>query len=123
MKPLREDTVKTCQRLWLPPSEIFAEKGYRKATIMEICTRAGANVAAVNYHFRDKETLYREAWLQSLKESLQAHPPDGGVSEDASPEERLYGQIRALLERISDENNREFLIVQQEMSTDRTAHG
>ena len=28
---------------------IFAEKGYRDATVAEICEAAGANVAAINY--------------------------------------------------------------------------
>jgi AcrR family transcriptional regulator len=60
----------------------FAEKGYRDATIAEICQRAGANIAAVNYYFRDKETLYVEAWRLAFKRSLEAHPPDGGVPPD-----------------------------------------
>ncbi|MBW2127416.1 MAG: helix-turn-helix transcriptional regulator [Deltaproteobacteria bacterium] len=34
--------------------EVFAEKGYRAATIADICGRAKANVAAVNYYFGDK---------------------------------------------------------------------
>ncbi len=40
--------------------ELFAEKGYEAVTVRQICTRAGANVAAVNYHFGDKESLYKE---------------------------------------------------------------
>jgi len=97
--------------------EVFAEKGYRDATIAEICAKAEANIAAVNYHFRDKESLYREAWRQSLMESLKAHPPDGGVSPDAAPEDRLRGQINALLERVSDKDNKELSIMQKEMAS------
>ena len=41
--------------------KVFAERGYRDATVREICKKAGAaNINAVNYYFGSKETLYRE---------------------------------------------------------------
>jgi len=38
-------------------SPVFAEKGHREATLVEICERANANIAAAKYYFRDKATL------------------------------------------------------------------
>ncbi len=116
MKVQRKDAVRTRTSLLAAASQVFSKKGFRDATIAEICEQAGANFAAVNYHFRDKETLYREAWRHSFSESLKTHPPDGGLSEDARPEERLRGQVNALLHRIADENNMEFLIVHRELA-------
>ena len=116
MKIQRKGAAKTPKSLLAAASEVFAEKGYRDATIAEICERASANVAAVNYHFGDKETLYKEAWRHSFSESVKAHPPDGGVSDSAPPEECLRGRVTALLHRIADENNKEFLFVQKELA-------
>ncbi len=116
MKIRKKGALKTPKSLLSAASTVFAEKGYRDATIAEICERAQANIAAVNYHFGDKETLYKEAWRYSFSESIKAHPPDGGVSDSAPSEERLRGQVSALLRRIADEDNKEFLFVQKELA-------
>jgi len=116
MKIPREGTAKTRRNLLTAAGEIFGEKGYREATIAEICARAGTNIAAVNYHFGSKQTLYSEAWRHAFSESIKAYPPSGGVSDDAPLEERLRGQVTAILRRIADENNREFWFTQREMA-------
>lgn len=48
----------TKQRLINSAGEMFAEKGYEAASVRDICQRAEANLAAVNYHFGDKRQLY-----------------------------------------------------------------
>jgi TetR/AcrR family transcriptional regulator, regulator of cefoperazone and chloramphenicol sensitivity len=116
MKVLRQDTARTRQSLLAAASEVFADKGYRDATIAEISGRAGTNTAAVNYHFGGKESLYREAWRKSLHDSLIAHPPDGGVDGNAPAQERLKGEVISLLGRITDNGNREFSIAHQELA-------
>jgi len=107
---------KTRQRLLEAACEVFAGKGYSDATIAEISERAGANIAAVNYYFHDKETLYVEAWRLAFQRSLEAHPPEGGIASDASPEERLRGRILALMRRIVDPESQEFDIVLKELA-------
>ena len=104
----------TQARLLDAASDVFAEKGFRNATIADICKRAGTNVAAVNYYFRSKEKLYVEAWRMGFHRSLEAHPPDGGVPVEASPEQRLEGRIRSIIQRITDPKTHEFEIIQKE---------
>jgi len=116
MKVLRKDAEQTRQSLLSAGSAVFSDKGYRDTTIAEICERAKANIAAVNYHFGDKETLYRESWRYAYLKSIEAHPPDGGVSNDAPPEERLRGQVMALLRRMADQDNKEFVILLKELA-------
>jgi len=57
-EPVRQDGLATRQQLLEAAGEVFAEQGYARATSKEICARAKANAAAVNYHFGSKEGLY-----------------------------------------------------------------
>jgi AcrR family transcriptional regulator len=99
----RKDGRETRDRVLRAAREVFAEKGLRDATVAEICARAGANLAAVNYHFRDKDSLYVEAWRHAFAEADALYPADGGVPVDAPPAQRLRGHITSLLRRMTDD--------------------
>jgi AcrR family transcriptional regulator len=82
--------------------EVFAEAGFREATVREICRRAGANIAAINYHFGDKGTLYLEVLRYAHGKALEKYPPLLGLPEDAPAEKKLRAFIQSLLLRIFD---------------------
>ncbi|QEM67431.1 DUF1956 domain-containing protein [Geobacter sp. FeAm09] len=112
----KKDSVTTRERLLDAATAVFTEVGYRGATVAEICKRGGANISAVNYYFGSKKALYREAWLHAFGEAMKAHPPDGGVTAAAPAEERLRGQVAAIMARIADGNCRDFAIAQMELT-------
>ena len=90
----------TRTRLLDAAGQVFAEHGFRSATVRDICHRADANVAAVNYHFGDKETLYREVLEGVVREALDRYPPDLGAAADASAEEKLFAFVHSFLLRV-----------------------
>ena len=112
----RKGTDSTRQRLLAAACQVFSEKALPDATIAEICERAKANIASVNYHFHDKESLYVEAWRHSFAESIATHPPEGGVPDNAPAADRLRGRILALLQRIADVASAEVAIMHRELA-------
>lgn len=93
----------TRDRLIQAAAEVFVEHGYRHATVRDICTRAGANIAAVNYHFRDKEGLYHAVLEWSARQSLSKFQSRAAELAVGTPEERLALFIRTMVERMMPE--------------------
>ncbi|BBD07293.1 TetR/AcrR family transcriptional regulator [Desulfovibrio ferrophilus] len=92
--------IGTKDRIQMAASDVFAEYGFEKATVREICARADANVAAVNYHFRDKKDLFLLV-LRSWKMSAQErYPLDMGLPDDASDDQKVNAFYKAMLRRI-----------------------
>jgi len=116
MRRERIDGKDTRQRLLAAAVELFAEKGYWEASNAEICERAGTNSASLNYHFGSKENMYVEAWKYAFSKSLEAHPPEGGVSADAPASERLAGRIRAFIAQVADPDTRDMDFAHKEMA-------
>ncbi len=54
-------------RLLEAAEELFAEKGWAGASMRELTARAGANLAAVGYHFGGKQELFREVVLRRIR--------------------------------------------------------
>ena len=61
-----EHGAATRERLLDAAEELFAARGFAGTSVRDITARAECNVAAVNYHFGGKATLYREVFRRRL---------------------------------------------------------
>jgi TetR/AcrR family transcriptional regulator, regulator of cefoperazone and chloramphenicol sensitivity len=103
-------------RLLNSAAAVFAERGYQDATVRQICERAGANVALVNYYFGDKLELYTEV----LRFSLQPCPGGGRFElppATVQPAMALRLMVGVMIERAfetSDQANLRFRLMLNE---------
>jgi len=91
-------TDDTRTRLLEAAGEVFAEKGFRAATVRDICNRADANLAAVNYHFGDKLNLYVEV----VRHAGGGHEPPPAFPPGTPPEVKLREYVHQTLSRLLD---------------------
>ena len=101
---------------------MFAEHGFRAATIREICGRAGVNIAAVNYHFRDKEGLYESVLKYAHRHALETYPPQPPAGEAGSARGAAAG-VYSFVSQTHSRSGAAGLARQAHGPRDRRAHG
>lgn len=113
-----DEHLSTKERLIEAAGPVFAEKGYRDATVAEICEAAGANIAAVNYHFGDKESLYDAVWHHAFNITSATYPIDGSLPENPVLADYIYTYANAILHRIFSDDSAGLFpkLLHQEMS-------
>lgn len=101
--PILEPTAQVEKRdaLLDAACDIIASVGFKAATVRDICNRARANIAAVNYHFGDKESLYVEVLRHASAKARAKHPASLQQS-DLPHEQLLQNFVTAYLQRLFD---------------------
>lgn len=98
-------------------TEVFSRDGYHDATVREIVSLAGANVAAVKYHFGDKLGLYSEVLRATVLGAGHALVP-ALVDVDAPPEAILRQLIATFVHRVlgAQGSHGRFLLIAHELA-------
>jgi TetR/AcrR family transcriptional regulator, regulator of cefoperazone and chloramphenicol sensitivity len=94
--------TETRQRLLNAAAELFSERGFNHVTVRELCQLAGANLAAVNYHFRDKLGLYKEVVEMAANCMHRSKVQVIEAAEPLPPEQRLRTYVRLTLHSLLD---------------------
>lgn len=124
LEPQQQRSRETLTRLLRATIAMLEERGLNGATIPRIAESAGVAPASVYRRFRDKDALYRAAFLQTLEksaeitrktmrlESFKVQTLEGVVDELVSAVLKQYrtgpGVIRALLRFIEDDTDKAF---------------
>lgn len=80
-------------------ARLFAKFGYDATSIRDVCSAAGANIAAVHYYFTDKQGLYAAILKESFEKDTKPYP-DPVWEEASSPQAYLEDFIFTILSRM-----------------------
>jgi AcrR family transcriptional regulator len=90
----------TAARLLAAATELFAERGFANVTVRDICERAQANVAAINYHFRGKDGLYQAVLQSAIRLMQETTDLARQAGEGQTAEEQLRTYVRIFITRV-----------------------
>src|SRR5262249_14064971 len=102
VRPKREeDDQGTRARLLEAAGQVFAEKGFDRATGKEICERAGTNTAAVNYYFGGIEGLYAAVVREAHGRFVPFAAASAAVARNAGPPAKLEAILELLVRALT----------------------
>ena len=90
---LTEKSKVTQDKILAVATEIFARKGFQATGVREICTKAEANLAAVNYHFGGKMGLYKAVLSYAFENAKPPRPMPCLADDPAHPQDQLRAWI------------------------------
>lgn len=93
----REDGLNTKAQILEAAGEVFADKGFDRATGKEIADKAGTNSAAINYYFGGIAGLYEEV-LIAAHQRLVSYEALTAIA--TTPDIDPQGKLRAFLELV-----------------------
>jgi AcrR family transcriptional regulator len=108
----------TRARLLETAGEIFGEKGFERTTGKEICAKAGANVAAINYYFGSMEKLYAAVLETAQERFITFDAISKAVAPKTAAKDKLHALALLAAERLTAPVSRSwvFRVLAREMA-------
>jgi AcrR family transcriptional regulator len=100
------DGEKTREHLLETAGRVFADKGFDTATGKEICELAGANVAAVVYHFGSLDGLYAAVLLEARDHLVSTAMLASVIAGDRDPNAKIESFIGLLVKTLAGRGSR-----------------
>jgi TetR/AcrR family transcriptional regulator, regulator of cefoperazone and chloramphenicol sensitivity len=95
-----EADLETRDRLLNAAARLFAERGFARVTVRDICKKARANVAAVNYHFGGKDGLYQAVMRMAMETMQGTTEAARAAGRNLPPAERIRAYVAVFAERL-----------------------
>jgi AcrR family transcriptional regulator len=80
---------------------VFAEKGFDRATGKEICQRAGANAAAINYYFGGMDKLYLAVLEEANGRLFSFEALSLAIAGKTDPKEKLRIVVELAVDKLT----------------------
>jgi len=97
-RSVRSDGAQTRDQILQVAGRVFAEKGFERTTSREICTTAGTNMAAVNYHFGGKDGMYKAVLVEAHGQLVRLDDLEA-IRQSGSAQTQLRALIRLFVRR------------------------
>lgn len=82
-------------------ARLFADRGFARVTVRDICRKARANVSAVNYHFGGKHGLYTAVMLSAIGVMQSTTEAARDAGEGRTAEDKLRAYINVFVQRVT----------------------
>ena len=99
-RAVSRDDQETRARVLNAAARLFAERGFATVTVRDICRKARANVAAVNYHFGGKQGLYTAVMQSAIGVMHSTTEAAREAGHGRRPEEQLRAYIAVFVQRV-----------------------
>jgi AcrR family transcriptional regulator len=100
-RSVRSDGAETRLHILEVAGQLFAEKGFERVTSREICSAAGTNLAAVNYHFGSRDGLYDAVLVEAHGQIVGLDDLESISRSRVAPDAKIRELIMLIVRRSS----------------------